>query len=319
MNTPNATTSCDPLRSRGEARRNRCYVSYWRITMKLLPPCIMAAILPIGYPLQSNWELFSAGAVPVRTTPGHSVATLRCAPEHLARALVLRGGNSMKKAPGSGPRSGERVGMDGAPDVLDEGMKTEVLGRFFLLHLARRSWFPGAASRVCQREGAQVGAYKAPPLRVAPASGDLVVGRGDHCNCTTLVEAVLNAATTAWHCPRPFPDRDFPSGADMGCMLDSDARPFGAWARLRSHWPAIVERADGCPVWPPSARAFLLRPRPDSGALGEGPWARTDGVRRGRWLARLARSSVATGAFAPGQRCFPWPCRGCLSSLLSQL
>jgi hypothetical protein len=131
MNTPNATTSCDPLRSRGEARRNRCYVSYWRITMKVLPPCIMAAILPIGYPLQSNWELFSAGAVPVRTTPGHSVATLRCAPEHLARALVLRGGNSMKKAPGSGPRSGERVGMDGAPDVLDEGMKTEVLGRFF--------------------------------------------------------------------------------------------------------------------------------------------------------------------------------------------
>jgi hypothetical protein len=130
MNTPNATTSCDPLRSRGEARRNRFYVPYSRITMKLLPPCIMAAILPMGYPLQSNWEFFPGGTVPVSSTLGHSVATLRCAPEHLARALVLRGGNSMK-APGSGPRSRERVGMDDAPDALDEGMKTEVLGRFF--------------------------------------------------------------------------------------------------------------------------------------------------------------------------------------------
>lgn len=58
--------------------------------------------------------------------------------------------------------------------------------------LLRRLVGGGDASNTVsdQFQRPDVGATSAPPLRVAPAAGDVIVGHTENCNCSTMVEAV---------------------------------------------------------------------------------------------------------------------------------
>ena len=83
----------------------------------------------------------------------------------------------------------------------------------------------------------QVGSCKAPPLRVAPTPGGAVVGRGDHCNCTALVEAVIPVLLLLFFC----------------CCMFSIFRPHAVppffKIKLRSYLQNALKTLDSTPKW----------------------------------------------------------------------
>jgi hypothetical protein len=126
----------------------------------MLTPPLTAQGHGTFWPLCSGNELFRALVRVFLLAASLPLAPGNNAPRLVGRALTIRGGSSAK------------------PAVFEQEPTTCNVP----LGYASESEKGGAV--------AEVGACKAPPLRVAPAPGDVVVGRGDHCNCTALVEAV---------------------------------------------------------------------------------------------------------------------------------